>query len=810
MNPANPEYRIKELELEIEKLKSNEAEKTLLQTNKFLNQINQIAFEFNSLSSDDNLEEFITKKLKEITGAEGAVFSEYNSDEKTITPKHIELDSGRLKKIVTLLGTKFQNIHSNVSDEVFQEMTSEIIAKRKSLYEMAMGAIPRPVASSIQVLLKVDYFIGLAYLLEDKLYGTSVLAMRKDHPDPHKEILENFIQLASASLRRKQAEQALIQSEEKFRNLLELAPEAFYHGDSEGSIIAVNEKAIELTEYSREELISMPISKLFSPDTLKENPLRYDLLQRGETITRERRIITKTGNAVIIEMKSKMMPDGRLQCFMSDITERKKAEQALTQIEDRLKLIVNESPFPIAIANDSNEKILYWSRSAKKMFGHSPEYVTEWYKLAYPDADYRKKVIKRWESYFREAQETGRAINTGEYEIACKNGSVKTCELYIQYINNNVIVSFNDITERLKIEKALKQSEEKSRLLIKNSNDIIVLINEKGDQTFISDVVENITGYTANELYGNILDVIHPDDKELLLQHWTEVLSNSKKSARVQYRHKHKVKGYVWLEAVAQNFLDNPFIKSVVANIRDITYNKENETKLTKLNADKDRFISILGHDLRSPFNTILGFSELLSKNSHRYDSDKITKLANSINKSGQSVLNLLNGLLNWARAEQDDIAFNPQSFKLRDVCNGILETLSPISKEKNIGINCLFEDGLKVFADTNMLQTILRNLVSNAIKFTNSGGSIDIAAEQSSEYVTITVRDNGIGISSDDLPKLFDISDIITTTGTSGESGTGLGLLLCKEFVEKHGGRIWAESQEGKGSEFRFTLPNK
>jgi two-component system, sensor histidine kinase and response regulator len=607
---------------------------------------------------------------------------------------------------------------------------------------------------------------------------------------------------------RKQTEQDLIQSEEKFRNLLELAPEAFYHGDSEGNIIAVNKKAIELTEYTREELISMPISKLFSPDTLNENPLRYDLLQRGETITRERRIITKTGNAVSVEMKSKMMPDGRLQCFMSDISKRKKAEQALIQSEDRLKSIVNESPFPIAIANDSNEKILYWSRSAKKMFGHSAEYVTEWYKLAYPDADYRKKVIKRWESYFSEAQETGKAINTGEYKITCKNGSVKICELYIQYINNDVIVSFNDITERLKSEKAIKKSEEKSRLLIKNSNDIIVLVNEKGEQTFISDVVENITGYTSEELYGNILDVIHPDDVELVSQHWTEVLSNPKKPARVQYRHKHKIKGYVWLEAVAQNFLDNPFIKSVVANIRDITNNKESETKLKELNATKDKLFSIIAHDLRSPLNNILGFSDLMIEKLQTSDIEKAKKYADVINSSTKNYLNLVDNLLTWAKTQTEEIKYTCKNLDLKPIVEESLMVLYPAASLKKIELIISVSDDIVACADQNMLQTIIRNLVQNAIKFTCSGGKVDINAVSNQNHIEISVTDNGIGINEENQKKLFGADLNFSMNGTENEGGTGLGLILYKEFVEKHCGKIWVESQAGTGSKFVFTLP--
>ncbi len=246
------------------------------------------------------------------------------------------------------------------------------------------------------------------------------------------------------------------------------------------------------------------------------------------------------------------------------------------------------------------------------------------------------------------------------------------------------------------------------------------------------------------------------------------------------------------------------------AVLRDTTAIKLYEKQLLQLNADKDRFISILGHDLKSPFNVLLGFSELLTKNIHNYDIDKIEEFSNLINNTARNCYTLLEDILMWARAQQGSIPFKPQNLSLTDVCNDVLITLNPTANAKNIVINCLTEDHLNVFADIDMLKTVLRNLISNAVKFTNIDGVININAEQNSENITISVSDNGIGISPDNLSKLFGISEVITTIGTAKETGTGLGLLLCKEFVEKHGGKIWVESEVAKGSDFKFTLPFK
>jgi len=161
-----------------------------------------------------------------------------------------------------------------------------------------------------------------------------------------------------------------------------------------------------------------------------------------------------------------------------------------------------------------------------------------------------------------------------------------------------------------------------------------------------------------------------------------------------------------------------------------------------------------------------------------------------------------------WARTQQGSIPFNPQNLNLSETCRNILEILNPGAYAKNITIYDSSADHITVHADADMLKTVLLNLVSNSIKFTNSGGKITINAEQNSENITVSVSDNGVGIPPENLTKLFDISEVLTTKGTAGETGTGLGLLLCKEFVEKHGGKIWVESEEAKGSTFSFTVP--
>jgi signal transduction histidine kinase len=238
-----------------------------------------------------------------------------------------------------------------------------------------------------------------------------------------------------------------------------------------------------------------------------------------------------------------------------------------------------------------------------------------------------------------------------------------------------------------------------------------------------------------------------------------------------------------------------------------IVTNKELKN-LNQLNADKNLFISILAHDLRSPFSALLGLLELLSESVRQLTIDEIESLVNQINEATQNTFTLLEDLLKWARMQSGKIPFEPQIISFTDICQSILEFHAPNANAKNIIINYFTAKEINVYADIDMLKAVLRNLVSNAIKFTNKNGLINISAELTHPNITISVMDNGIGIEPENLLRLFNLSQVLTTKGTEQETGTGLGLLLCKEFVEKHGGKIWAESKYGIGSEFKFTLP--
>jgi PAS domain S-box-containing protein len=382
-----------------------------------------------------------------------------------------------------------------------------------------------------------------------------------------------------------------------------------------------------------------------------------------------------------------------------------------------------------------------------------------------------------------------------------------------------VIKVSENIGEKLhRAEQSVRESEEKFSRAIQFAPFPIMIHAENGRVLAISQGWKDLSGYTLDDIptieawteraYGTQMHIVKEDIDALYK------MEGSKNEGEYTVLCKDRTER-IWDFSSA--FLGNFEIggRVVISMAKDVTERKKaedalklNEKQLTSINADKDRFISILGHDLKNPFNNILGFSEVLTNELEGLNKEEIRDIARNINKSAQITSNLLDDILLWSRSQQGSIIFNPQNLQFEDICNDAIRVLLPNANSKNIDISYSIADQLNVFADADMLKTILRNLVSNAVKFTKDGGKINISTEQTDSEITISVSDNGIGIPLQNQSKLFDISEVLTTKGTAGETGTGLGLLLCKEFVEKHGGKIWVESEVGKGSVFKFTLP--
>jgi signal transduction histidine kinase len=233
--------------------------------------------------------------------------------------------------------------------------------------------------------------------------------------------------------------------------------------------------------------------------------------------------------------------------------------------------------------------------------------------------------------------------------------------------------------------------------------------------------------------------------------------------------------------------------------------------ELQKVNSEKDKFFSIIAHDLRSPFNGFLGLTQLMAEQLPTMTMEDIHLIAVSMQNSATNLFRLLENLLEWSRMEQGMIPFKPEEIQLRESADKSIAIVLENAHAKDIEIEISIASGIVVYADSNILQTVIRNIVSNAVKFTPKGGKIKVSAVTNGENrVQVSITDSGIGMKPDMLANLFKLDVPTGRPGTEGEASTGLGLILCKEFVEKHGGKLWAESEVGKGSTFSFTVPQK
>jgi len=235
---------------------------------------------------------------------------------------------------------------------------------------------------------------------------------------------------------------------------------------------------------------------------------------------------------------------------------------------------------------------------------------------------------------------------------------------------------------------------------------------------------------------------------------------------------------------------------------------KKSEARLIELNATKDKFFSIIAHDLKNPFTCLLGSTELLNEKIYQMDNEKIRELAQVLNDSAKSGYAILQNLLDWSRSQTGLIKFNPENIDLKYLVNENISELRLFSAKKEIDVISEIQEDMHIFADKNMINAVLRNLLSNAIKFTPRFGTVMIGALINHNEVIVSVKDTGIGIPGENINELFRIDTKFTRPGTNKEQGTGLGLKLCKEFIEMQGGKIWVKSTVNKGSEFVFSIP--
>jgi len=617
----------------------------------------------------------------------------------------------------------------------------------------------------------------------------------------------------------------LKESESRFKNMfsnhntimLLLEPET-------GLIIDANLAASNFYGYPITTLCSMSIDQIntLSPELTAQERLKAASEKRNYFVFSHQ---LANGHKRIVEVHSSPIVYERKKILFSiihDITERQLVEDALKESEERYKRIASQLTdylYTVKVKNGKAVETIH-NEACQVITGYSSKEFLEdphlWIKMVVPEE--REIVATRFSKILE-----GKDLPPFEHRIIRKDGEIRWISdaAIPKYDSDGKLISYEgvikDITERRKAEEDLRNEQLLLRTLIDNIPDSIYYKDLECRKTLVNKTEVLFVGAKSeSEVLGKSDFDIYP--KELAEMFYADDMSVIQTGKPVINREEYILdeNGQKrWLLSSKLPLHDkNSKIIGLVGIGRDITIRKQSETEiklkneqLILANANKDLFMSILAHDLRNPFNTLIGFSGLLVKNIQVYDLAKIKNQANLIHIIAKQAYDLLEDLLLWSRAQSGQLPFEPQKLNFTNICQDIVEKLKPIADTKNIIINHFAEADYNIFADVNMLKTIIRNLVSNSIKFTKNGGKINIYAEKDETAIKIKVSDNGIGMSQETISKLFDISQTQTSSGTSGEKGTGLGLLLCKEFVEKHGGKISVESELDKGTVFSFTI---
>jgi len=353
------------------------------------------------------------------------------------------------------------------------------------------------------------------------------------------------------------------------------------------------------------------------------------------------------------------------------------------------------------------------------------------------------------------------------------------------------ILIVDDVTRNIQIISSILKQEGYLMSFARSGESALELVKKKSFDLILLDIMmTGIDGYETCQRLKN-----DPDTKALPVIFLTAKTDPDS-----------VVKGF---DLGAVDYITKPFRASeLLARVKIHLQLKFAQENLQEANATKDRFFSIISHDLKGPFSSLLGYTDVLLAYWDNYTETKRKSFVKTIHQQSDRLYRMLENLLEWSRMQSGNIEHHPEKITLHLQIESDLLLLKPQAEKKKIQLHADISKNILAYGDPNMSSTVIRNLISNAIKFTHPGGQIRITCREDGDFQEITVSDNGVGIASDDIDKLFRIDGHLSTYGTAKEAGTGLGLILCKEFVEKNGGRLWVTSEEGKGSDFIFTVP--
>lgn len=609
----------------------------------------------------------------------------------------------------------------------------------------------------------------------------------------------------------------LKKNEERLRNLTSLTFEGIII-HRQGIFMDCNDSFLKIVGYEKHELMNQNIvEKCIHEDDIK---IVAEKVKTKDSKPYEVRGIRKNGQVFPVEIESRNVHiEGKSVrvAAIRDLTEIKRQKELIEKEQWLLSTLMRNIPDSIYF-KDLESKFIRVNKStcekfnvnsAEELIGKSDFDIFD-EEHALPAFNDEQQIIKTKIPI----------VNKVEKE-AWKDGKVSwvsTSKLPLIDSSGNVVGTFGltrDITELKNAQDNLIAEKEKFERLLRLVPSAVFTVDMDRNITSWNFMAEKLTGFTAQETIGHKCSdlAISPCS-----DHCSLFDNNIPKPAtNVECKLRRKDEKIITISKNV-DYIKDPTGEIIggIESFIDISERKEYEEKIREINLQleesnksKDKFFSIIAHDLRNPFVTLLGFTEMMIEDYFDFtDEEKISYLKD-MQKTSKASHELLDNLLQWSRSQTGRIDFEPKQINLIDVVLENYQLLKKSADLKNIKLHVLVDDNVILYADENMITTILRNLLTNAIKFTPQNGSITVASNDlNKDTVQVSVIDTGIGIEPERIDKIFRIAETSSTEGTEGEKGSGLGLILSKEFVEKHGGKIWVDSSPGAGTTFYFTLP--
>jgi len=668
---------------------------------------------------------------------------------------------------------------------------------------------------------------------------------------------KNWIAHVTDISEKKQTDLLTRNIQNQFSDIAEASSDIIWECDGNGNFIYLNSACEKILGYPAHEMLNKPFFSFQPLEYAKRDLLNFQHTNYvNEVITYDTVYKHKNGQDIHLTFNSKYKfdEDGNFdgaRGTAKDLTQLKSYEKEILCEKFKYTQLYNTVKDAV-VFTDLNGMITNANTAFVSLLGYP---LNELVKFNFKSITPPKWHQTQGNTILNNLNEKGFS-EPFEKEYIHKNGSLIPVEIKI-FLNKDkdnrpyeLCAIIRDISEQKKLEQKYKEQNEE--VLAQNEeyeqiNEELIQLNEelrasKEKTEIINKKFETLADYLpgfiayvnantmkyefVNKQYQKSFGI--PID-QIIGSHVKDIVGEENFKFALKYIDKVKagqsifyenvftlVEGQKWIKVnYVPEFDKDGNVASIIVMTYDISEQKQAEAiinkkniELQQINNDKDLFFSIIAHDLRGPFNSILGFLNLLSENINEYSTKEIENFIHVVYQSAIQTFNLLEDILMWAKTQLGKISFESQNLNFLEICEEINGNLKIIANSKNIKLNYSAHPHLIIWADKQMINIILRNLIANAIKFTPTNGNIDISAEIVNNMVVVTVSDNGVGIEPKVLDKLFNLAQIHTSPGTANEKGTGLGLILCKEFVEKHGGKIWVNSQFGQGSTFNFSLP--